>query len=71
MSNRICNSKSQPYWRDPDWHPTHMTFKWFEREMRAYSSSPPLPIPRSVRRLNDKLRKMARQSRKINRQGRR
>ena len=24
MSNRICNSKSQPYWRSNDWHPKHI-----------------------------------------------
>ena len=24
MSQRICNSQSEPYWWKPDWHPTHM-----------------------------------------------
>ncbi len=23
MSNRICNSKSEPYWWKPGWHPVH------------------------------------------------
>lgn len=25
MSQRICNSQSEPYWWKPGWHPIHMS----------------------------------------------
>ena len=35
MSQRICNSKSEPYWWKKDWHPVHM------RDMKHGASRPP------------------------------
>ena len=69
MSQRICNSKSEPYWWKQGWTPTHMTFAWLETELRVFSSSPPLNIPRRVRKFNARLRKIAKNSRKRTKRG--
>lgn len=68
MSNRICNSKSRPYWSAPDWHPSHMTFTWFDAELRVYGSrGTESRLPKAVRRKRDKARKVAKMSRRANR----
>ena len=72
MSQRICNSNSQPYWRAPDWHPVHMTWSWLASELRIYGSGSGLSrLPRAVKKIKDHLRKIAALSRQQNRQARR
>lgn len=68
MSNRICNSKSEPYWCERDWHPTHMTFAWLDAELRVYAGGGTYSwLPKAVRQARNKRRKAAKLSRRANR----